>query len=438
MDISVVVPLFNEEESLPELYAWIERVMQANGFSFEVIFVNDGSTDRSWEVIEKLKSQSEHVRGIKFRRNYGKSPALYCGFAEAQGDVVITMDADLQDSPDEIPELYRMITEDGYDLVSGWKQKRYDPLSKTLPTKLFNATARKVSGIKNLHDFNCGLKAYRREVVKHIEVYGEMHRYIPYLAKNAGFKKIGEKVVHHQARKYGTTKFGLNRFVNGYLDLLSLWFLSKFGIKPMHFFGLLGSLMFLIGMISVIIVGSSKLYAMYNNLPYRLVTDSPYFYLSLTAMIIGTQLFLAGFLGELISRNAQNAGFKKIGEKVVHHQARKYGTTKFGLNRFVNGYLDLLSLWFLSKFGIKPMHFFGLLGSLMFLIGMISVIIVGSSKLYAMYNNLPYRLVTDSPYFYLSLTAMIIGTQLFLAGFLGELISRNAPERNNYQIEKKI
>ena len=304
MDISVVVPLFNEEESLPELYAWIERVMQANGFSFEVIFVNDGSTDRSWEVIEKLKSQSEHVRGIKFRRNYGKSPALYCGFAEAQGDVVITMDADLQDSPDEIPELYRMITEDGYDLVSGWKQKRYDPLSKTLPTKLFNATARKVSGIKNLHDFNCGLKAYRREVVKHIEVYGEMHRYIPYLAKNAGFKKIGEKVVHHQARKYGTTKFGLNRFVNGYLDLLSLWFLSKFGIKPMHFFGLLGSLMFLIGMISVIIVGSSKLYAMYNNLPYRLVTDSPYFYLSLTAMIIGTQLFLAGFLGELISRNA--------------------------------------------------------------------------------------------------------------------------------------
>lgn len=236
MDISVVVPLFNEEESLPELYAWIERVMQANRFSFEVIFVNDGSTDRSWEVIEKLKTQSECVKGIKFRRNYGKSPALYCGFAEAQGDVVITMDADLQDSPDEIPELYRMITEDGYDLVSGWKQKRYDPISKTLPTKLFNATARKVSGIKNLHDFNCGLKAYRKEVIKHIEVYGEMHRYIPYLAKNAGFKKIGEKVVHHQARKYGTTKFGLNRFVNGYLDLLSLWFLSKFGIKPMHFF----------------------------------------------------------------------------------------------------------------------------------------------------------------------------------------------------------
>ena len=287
MNISVVVPLFNEEESLPELYAWIERVMKANGFSFEVIFVNDG-----------------------------KSPALYCGFAEAQGEVVITMDADLQDSPDEIPELYRMITEDGYDLVSGWKQKRYDPLSKTLPTKLFNATARKVSGIPNLHDFNCGLKAYRKDVVKNIEVYGEMHRYIPYLAKNAGFQKIGEKVVHHQARKYGSTKFGFNRFFNGYLDLISLWFLSKFGVKPMHFFGLLGSLMFFIGMISVIIVGVSKLHAMYNGLPYRLVTDSPYFYLSLTAMIIGTQLFLAGFLGELISRNAPERNNYQIEKKI--------------------------------------------------------------------------------------------------------------------------
>ena len=316
MDISVVIPLFNEEESLPELYAWIERVMKANGFSFEVIFVNDGSTDHSWEVIEQLKAQSDYIKGIKFRRNYGKSPALFCGFEEAQGDVVITMDADLQDSPDEIPELYRMITKEGHDLVSGWKQKRYDPLSKTLPTKLFNATARKVSGIKNLHDFNCGLKAYRKEVVKNIEVYGEMHRYIPYLAKNAGFKKIGEKAVHHQARKYGTTKFGLNRFVNGYLDLISLWFLSKFGIKPMHFFGLLGSLMFLVGMISVIIVGVSKLYAMYNGLPYRLVTDSPYFYLSLTAMIIGTQLFLAGFLGELISRNAPERNNYQIEKKV--------------------------------------------------------------------------------------------------------------------------
>ena len=267
MDISVVVPLYNEEESLPELFAWIERVMNANGFSYEVIFVNDGSTDRSWQVIEQLQAQApDKVRGIKFRRNYGKSPALFCGFEQAQGDVVITMDADLQDSPDEIPELYRMITQDGYDLVSGWKQKRYDPLSKTLPTKLFNATARKVSGIKNLHDFNCGLKAYRKEVVKNIEVYGEMHRYIPYLAKNAGFKKIGEKVVHHQARKYGKTKFGLNRFVNGYLDLLSLWFLSRFGIKPMHFFGLLGSLMFIFGFIAVVIVGVSKLYYMHHGI----------------------------------------------------------------------------------------------------------------------------------------------------------------------------
>ena len=316
MDISVVIPLFNEEESIPELYSWIERVMNAHGFTYEVIFVNDGSTDSSWQLIEDLQEKHSCVKGIKFRRNYGKSPALYCGFKKAEGDVVITMDADLQDSPDEIPELYRMIVTDGFDLVSGYKQKRYDPLSKTIPTKLFNATARKVSGIKNLHDFNCGLKAYRKEVVKHIEVYGEMHRYIPYLAKNAGFKKIGEKVVQHQARKYGTTKFGLNRFVNGYLDLLSLWFLSRFGIKPMHFFGLLGSLMFLIGMISVIIVGASKLYAMYNGLPYRLVTDSPYFYLSLTAMIIGTQLFLAGFLGELISRNAPERNNYQIEKKI--------------------------------------------------------------------------------------------------------------------------
>lgn len=317
MNISVVIPLFNEEESLPELYAWIERVMKANGFSFEVIFINDGSTDHSWEIIEKLKAQSDFVKGIKFRRNYGKSPALFCGFEEVQGDVVITMDADLQDSPEEIPELYRMITEDGYDMVSGWKQKRYDPLSKTLPTKLFNATARKVSGIPNLHDFNCGLKAYRKEVVKNIEVYGEMHRYIPYLAKNAGFPKIGEKVVQHQARKFGSTKFGgWNRFFNGYLDLISLWFLSKFGIKPMHFFGLLGSLMFLIGTLSVIIVGASKLYAMSNGLPYRLITDSPYFYLSLTAMIIGTQLFLAGFLGELISRNAPERNNYQIEKKI--------------------------------------------------------------------------------------------------------------------------
>ncbi|KAA6312404.1 Undecaprenyl-phosphate 4-deoxy-4-formamido-L-arabinose transferase, partial [termite gut metagenome] len=260
MNISVVIPLYNEEESLVELYRWIEEIMITNHFSYEVIFINDGSVDHSWEVIECLKEHSGQVRGIKFRRNYGKSPALFCGFAQAQGDVVITMDADLQDSPDEIPELYRMITEDKFDLVSGWKQKRFDPLSKTIPTKLFNATARKVSGIKNLHDFNCGLKAYRREVVKNIEVYGEMHRYIPYLAKNAGFSKIGEKVVLHQTRKYGTTKFGFSRFFNGYLDLITLWFFSKFGVKPMHFFGFLGSLMFLLGCIAAIYMGVFKLY----------------------------------------------------------------------------------------------------------------------------------------------------------------------------------
>ena len=316
LDISVVVLLYNEDESLPELYAWIERVMKANGFSFEVIFVNDGSTDRSWEVIEKLQARSPYVKGIKFRRNYGKSPALYCGFERSLGRVVITMDADLQDSPDEIPELYRMIVEDGYDLVSGWKQKRYDPLSKTIPTKLFNATARKVSGIHNLHDFNCGLKAYRSEVVKNIEVYGEMHRYIPYLAKNAGFKRIGEKVVHHQARKYGVTKFGLDRFVNGYLDLLSLWFLSRFGVKPMHIFGLLGSVMFLLGFIAVCVVGANKLYALSVGIPAPLVTDSPYFCLSLVAMILGTQLFLTGFVAELVSRNSPERNKYQMGKEM--------------------------------------------------------------------------------------------------------------------------
>lgn len=305
MDISVIVPLFNEEESLPELHSWIKRVMESNNYTYEIIFVNDGSTDNSWNVIEELSKVNEHVHGIKFRRNYGKSPALYHGFERAKGDVVITMDADLQDSPDEIPELYRMIKEDGYDLVSGYKQKRYDPLSKTIPTKLFNATARKVSGIKNLHDFNCGLKAYRKEVIKNIEVYGEMHRYIPYLAKNAGFNKIGEKVVKHQARKYGKTKFGLNRFVNGYLDLLSLWFLSKFGVEPMHVFGFLGTLMFGIGVLAAIIVGAYKLISMANGNNPGLVTESPYFYISLAMMILGTQLFVAGFLGDLISRNSQ-------------------------------------------------------------------------------------------------------------------------------------
>ena len=317
MDISVVIPLYNEDESLGELYSWIDKVMKANSFSYEVIFVNDGSTDRSWQVIDDLSKQSKNVKGISFRRNYGKSPALYCGFKEAQGDVVVTMDADLQDSPDEIPELYRMIIEDGYDLVSGYKQKRYDPLSKTLPTKLFNATARKVSGIKNLHDFNCGLKAYRRDVVKNIEVYGEMHRYIPYLAKNAGFDKIGEKVVHHQARKYGSSKFmGLNRFVNGYLDLLTLWFLSTFGKKPMHVFGFLGSIMFIIGFFSVLGLGIDKLWCLANGIPQRLITSSPWFYIALTTMLIGTQLFLAGFLGDLISRSSQNRNDYQIKETI--------------------------------------------------------------------------------------------------------------------------
>ena len=319
MDISVVIPLYNEEESLPELYAWIERVMKEHNFSFEVIFVNDGSTDRSWEVITELSKKSEHVKGIKFRRNYGKSPALYCGFKEAEGDVVITMDADLQDSPDEIPELYRMIKEDGNDLVSGYKQNRKqgDPLSKTIPTKLFNATARKVSGIKNLHDFNCGLKAYRKEVIKNIEVYGEMHRYMPYLAKNAGFDKIAEKPVHHQARKFGKSKFmGWNRFVNGYLDLLTLWFLGTFGKKPMHVFGFLGTIMFMIGFFSALWLGIDKAWALYNHVPMRLVTDSPYFYIALTMMMIGTQLFLAGFLGDLISRSSAGRNDYQI-EKTI-------------------------------------------------------------------------------------------------------------------------
>ena len=317
MDISVIVPLYNEAESLPELERWIADVMDRNEFSYEILFINDGSTDNSWEVIKELRKNNPNVKGVSFRRNYGKSPALNTGFARAKGDVVITMDADLQDSPDEIPELYRMITKEGYDLVSGWKQKRYDPLSKTIPTKLFNATARRVSGIHNLHDFNCGLKAYRHQVVKHIEVYGDMHRYIPYLAKNAGFTRIGEKVVHHQARKYGTTKFGLDRFVNGYLDLGTLWFTSKFGVKPMHLFGLLGSLMFLLGFIAVAVVGFGKLYNMYHGNPYILVTDSPYFYLALTMMILGSQLFLTGFIGELIVRNSDRRNEYEIDEEIT-------------------------------------------------------------------------------------------------------------------------
>ena len=320
MDISVVVPLYNEDESLPELFSWIKRVMINHGFSYEVIFVSDGSTDNSWNVIEDLKKENpDTVHGIKFRRNYGKSPALYCGFGAAKGDVVITMDADLQDSPDEIPELYRMITQEGYDLVSGYKMNRSkgDPLSKTIPTKLFNATARQVSGIHNLHDFNCGLKAYRKDVVKNIEVYGEMHRYIPYLAKNAGFSKIGEKKVHHQARKFGKSKFmGLNRFVNGYLDLLSLWFLNNFGLKPMHVFGFIGTLMFIIGFLAVCVVGGTKLYCITKGIPHPLVTNSPYFFIALTMMILGTQLFVAGFLGELISRNSAERNNYKIEKEI--------------------------------------------------------------------------------------------------------------------------
>ena len=316
MNISVIVPLFNEAESLPELTSWIQRVMKENSFSYEIIFINDGSTDNSWDVIESLAKSDPNIHGIKFRRNYGKSPALYCGFERAKGDVVITMDADLQDSPDEIPKLYRMITEKGYDLVSGYKQKRYDPLSKTIPTKLFNATARKVSGIKNLHDFNCGLKAYRNEVVKSIEVYGDMHRYIPYLAKNAGYDKIGELVVHHQARKYGKSKFGISRFFHGYLDLMSLWFLSKFSYRPMHIFGLWGTLMFLIGVIAALVVGGMKIYALANGMSSRLVTESPYFYIALTMMILGTQLFLTGFIAELISRTSQERNRYNISKEI--------------------------------------------------------------------------------------------------------------------------
>lgn len=304
MDISVIVPLYNEEESLAKLQQWIAKVMEKHNFTYEILFVNDGSTDHSWDVIESLQKQSANVRGIKFRNNYGKSPALYCGFKAAKGDVVITMDADLQDSPDEIPELFKMIKEEGFDLVSGWKKKRYDSkLGKNIPSKIYNATARKVTGLK-LHDMNCGLKAYRADVIKNIEVYGEMHRYIPYLAKNAGFKKIGEKVVEHRKREFGTTKFGLERFVNGYLDLLTLWFLYKFGKKPMHFFGLYGSLMFLLGFFAVVVVSANKLIALISHVHAPLITDTPYFYLALVAMILGTQLFLTGFLGEMVSRNS--------------------------------------------------------------------------------------------------------------------------------------
>ena len=303
--ISVVIPLYNEAESLPKLFAWIDRVMQDNAFTYEVWFVNDGSTDTSWQVINDLRKQHpDIVHGICFRRNYGKSAALHCGFQAVKGEVVITMDADLQDSPDEIPALYRMITQEGYDLVSGWKKKRYDnQLTKNLPSRLFNATARRVTGI-TLHDMNCGLKAYRQEVVKNIEVFSEMHRYIPYLAKNAGFTRIGEKVVQHRKREFGESKFGMNRFVNGYLDLMTLWFLNRFGKQPMHFFGLIGSLMFMLGLVAVMVVGAMKLYALQHGIRAMLVGTNPYFHLSILMMILGCMLFLAGFLGELIIRNS--------------------------------------------------------------------------------------------------------------------------------------
>lgn len=315
LDLSIVVPLYNEAESLPELVAWIDRVARANGLTYEAILVDDGSNDGSWEVVEKLKQSYPAVRGIGFGRNYGKSAALYCGFEAAEGEVVITMDADLQDSPDEIPALRRMILEEGYDLVSGWKKKRYDPLGKRLPSKFFNWTARTVSGIR-LHDFNCGLKAYRRKVVKSIEVYGEMHRYIPFLAKQAGFTRIGEKVVEHHARKYGHSKFGMERMVKGYLDLITVWFMSHFGRSPMYFFGGLGTLMFLFGGVTTLWVIATKIYRQLHDIPVRAVTDQPLFYLAILAVILGVQLFLAGFLGELINRGSSDRNKYLIDRKL--------------------------------------------------------------------------------------------------------------------------
>ena len=315
MDLSIVISLFNEEESLTELTGWIEQVMSANGYSYEIIMVDDGSTDGSWNLIKRLSEKNRNIRGISFRRNYGKSAALFHGFKAAEGNVVVTMDADLQDSPEEIPEMYRMITEEGYDIVSGWKKQRFDnKLTKNLPSKLYNWTARKITGIK-LHDMNCGLKAYRNEVVKNIEVYGEMHRYIPYLAKNAGFGRITEKPVQHQKRKYGVSKFGLERFVNGFLDLISLWFLSTFGKKPMHFFGFTGILMFLTGGFMTIWIIIEKLIQQSNGLKFRPVTDQPLFYLALVAIILGFQLFLAGFICEMVSRNSSERNHYNIREE---------------------------------------------------------------------------------------------------------------------------
>lgn len=315
MNISVVVPLFNEEESLPELCSWIDKVMQKNNFSYELLLIDDGSKDKSWEVIEGILANNSNIKAIKFRRNYGKSAALNIGFAKAEGDVVITMDADLQDSPDEIPELYNKIAKEGFDLVSGWKAKRYDPLTKTIPTKLFNWAARKASGIY-LHDFNCGLKSYKNTVVKSIEVHGEMHRYIPVLAKWAGFSNIKEQVVEHQSRKYGVTKFGLERFMNGFLDLMTITFVSRFGKKPMHFFGILGSIMFLLGFGLFIYIGGTKLYAMLSDIPSKNIANMSGFYIALTAQIIGVQLFLAGFIAEMISRNAYDRNNYQVEKEV--------------------------------------------------------------------------------------------------------------------------
>jgi glycosyltransferase involved in cell wall biosynthesis len=315
MDISVIIPLYNERDSLVELAGWIDKVMLAHGFSYEVIFIDDGSEDESWEVIEQIARENVNIKGVKFKRNYGKSAALNCGFEEARGDVVITMDADLQDSPDEIPELYNMIKVDGYDLVSGWKKKRYDPLIKKYTSRFYNWTTRRVSGIK-LHDFNCGLKAYKKEVVKHVEVYGEMHRYIPVIAKWMGYRKIAEKVVRHQERKYGVTKFGFDRFIKGYLDLLSITFISKFGRRPMHFFGTIGTIIFIFGMLAAIWLGAQKLYYVHHGIKTILVTQSPYFYLSLVTMIMGTQLFLTGFLAEMLSRNNPHRNHYLIDRKV--------------------------------------------------------------------------------------------------------------------------
>jgi len=316
MNLSIIIPLLNEEESLQELHNWIISVMKTNNYSYEIIFIDDGSTDNSWPIIEQLSDENPNVRGIRFLKNFGKSQALHAGFDRAKGDVIITMDADLQDNPNEIPELYEMITIQNFDLVSGWKKKRYDSVfAKNIPSKLFNWAARKTSGVQ-LNDFNCGLKAYKNVVVKNIEVYGEMHRYIPVLAKNAGFGKIGEKIVQHQARKYGQTKFGMDRFINGFLDLITIWFLSSFGKRPMHLFGALGSLMFIIGFFSSGFIGFMKLYKLYHDLPYDLVTNNPWFYISLTTMIIGTQLFLAGFLGEIILRTKNNEERYKISTEV--------------------------------------------------------------------------------------------------------------------------